>query len=248
MRKKISTFSFTLSKTGAEVPVKVVFEARQGYRYAITTRGINLRLPSKTSKEEVLSHLLRLGRWLEAVIEKKPHALDHFLPKAYTDGAQLRVGDRQYTLVIRAEKHRTASAYLEGRSIHLCLSAELTAAQRAEAISTLIARVVAVDFQPEIERRVRELNQRTVQGSIRAICLRNNSRIWGSCSTRGVVHLSTRLLLAPRPVQDYVVLHELVHLVEPNHSERFWALVAHHMPDYLERERWLQQYGNTCRF
>jgi hypothetical protein len=68
---------------------------------------------------------------------------------------------------------------------------------------------------------------------------------WGSCSPRGTVSLNWRLALAPPEVLDYVVVHELCHLVESNHSPRFWALVAHRRPDYGEARRWLHDHGHA---
>jgi hypothetical protein len=70
-------------------------------------------------------------------------------------------------------------------------------------------------------------------------------RRWGSCSTTGNVSFTWRLIMAPMDVIDYVVVHELAHLREMNHSVRFWALVVSVLPDYEERRRWLKEYGAT---
>jgi predicted metal-dependent hydrolase len=70
---------------------------------------------------------------------------------------------------------------------------------------------------------------------------------WGSASARGTISLSWRLLLAPLEVLDYVVVHELCHLRELNHSRRFWALVATARPDYETQKRWLDRHGAELR-
>lgn len=67
---------------------------------------------------------------------------------------------------------------------------------------------------------------------------------WGSCARDGTVSLSWRLLLAPVEVFRYVVVHELCHLPHPDHSPRFWALVAQQMPDYAVHRQWLKQHGS----
>jgi hypothetical protein len=92
------------------------------------------------------------------------------------------------------------------------------------------------------------MNANTFQQPIRSINLKYNHSNWGSCSHAGNVNLSTRLLFAPRSVQDYVILHELAHLVEMNHSDRFWALVERFMPDYREAEKWLKVNRAKCDF
>lgn len=66
---------------------------------------------------------------------------------------------------------------------------------------------------------------------------------WGSCSSKGTISYSWRLILMPEEIQDYVVVHELCHLHEMNHSKRFWEWVASIIPDYQRRRRWLKSHG-----
>lgn len=70
-------------------------------------------------------------------------------------------------------------------------------------------------------------------------------RQWGSCSARGALRLSWRLLMAPVPVADYVVAHEVAHLVEMNHSHAFWAIVARLTPHMATARIWLRRHGQT---
>lgn len=64
---------------------------------------------------------------------------------------------------------------------------------------------------------------------------REMTRKWGSCSSKGTITLNKRLMWLDAPLAEYVVLHELAHLIELNHSKRFWAILAQHMPDYETR-------------
>lgn len=66
---------------------------------------------------------------------------------------------------------------------------------------------------------------------------------WGSCTSQGNLRLNWRLMQAPLAVIDSVVIHELAHLQEMNHSPRFWAIVHHHCPQYATHDRWLKQHG-----
>ena len=75
------------------------------------------------------------------------------------------------------------------------------------------------------------------------IAVRDQRTRWGSCSSRGTLSFNWRLALAPPEVLEYVVVHELCHLREQNHSQRFWRLVEAVYPRYDERERWLTRYG-----
>ena len=75
------------------------------------------------------------------------------------------------------------------------------------------------------------------------INITNAEKRWGSCSAKGNLNFSWRLIMAPLPVIDYVVVHELVHLVERNHTREFWAKVKLLMPDYEKYRSWLKEKG-----
>jgi predicted metal-dependent hydrolase len=67
---------------------------------------------------------------------------------------------------------------------------------------------------------------------------------WGSCNSQGSLSFSWRLVMAPMPVIDYVVIHELVHLQVRNHSKKFWSRVGVIMPDYEQKIEWLEKNGH----
>ena len=76
------------------------------------------------------------------------------------------------------------------------------------------------------------------------ITIRNQRTRWGSCSSRGNLNFNCLLMLTPPEVIDYVVVHELCHRKEMNHSGRFWNEVARILPGYAEQEKWLKTHGN----
>ena len=76
------------------------------------------------------------------------------------------------------------------------------------------------------------------------ISVRCQKTKWGSCSSKGNLNFNCLLLLAPPEVLDYVVVHELCHRLEMNHSARFWAQVRRVLPDYEQRKKWLRDHGS----
>ena len=83
----------------------------------------------------------------------------------------------------------------------------------------------------------------TVDRRAGRVTVRDTASRWGSCSSRGNLSFSWRLVLAPERVLDYVVAHEAAHLVEMNHSPRFWRLVGRLMPGYEPERAWLKRHG-----
>jgi predicted metal-dependent hydrolase len=77
------------------------------------------------------------------------------------------------------------------------------------------------------------------------LTIRGQRTRWASCSEGGKMSFNWRLLLAPEPVLDYVVEHEVCHLEVMDHSERFWSLLASRVPDYKRHASWLRRYGST---
>ena len=75
------------------------------------------------------------------------------------------------------------------------------------------------------------------------IAIRDTRSRWGSCSSRGTLSFSWRLVLAPRDVLDYVVVHELCHLRIADHSRRFWTLVEGRRPHWRDQRDWLREHG-----
>jgi len=114
---------------------------------------------------------------------------------------------------------------------------------------------LAGDLRPALEkqfiRRARiELPARTWElaaetgAAVKQVTVRNQRSRWGSCSAAGTISLNWRLVQAPETVRDYIIYHELAHLWEMNHSDRFWARVERVCPGWRAAERWLKGSGS----
>lgn len=95
----------------------------------------------------------------------------------------------------------------------------------------------------ELPGRTWELAAETGVG-VKEVTVRNQRSRWGSCSSGGVISLNWRLVQTPYSVRDYIIYHELMHLREMNHSDRFWARVEEVCPTWREAEHWLKQNGS----
>jgi predicted metal-dependent hydrolase len=117
---------------------------------------------------------------------------------------------------------------------------------------------LAADLRPAIEKHLRSLAARELpprvmafaaqhQLSLAHVIVRNQKSRWGSCSRHRTLSLNWRLIQTPEFVRDYVILHELAHLRQMNHSDRFWQEVERLCPDYLVAERWLKAHREFLR-
>ena len=111
---------------------------------------------------------------------------------------------------------------------------------------------------PDIERECRERAKRDLPARlleladahglrVHRVSVRNQRWRWGSCSRNGHICLNWRLAQMPPPIRDYVMIHELMHLKQMNHSPKFWKLVARACPDYEAARQWLREHARRHR-
>jgi len=114
------------------------------------------------------------------------------------------------------------------------------------------------DLRPVVERHLRRLASRELpprtlelatlhELAVTRVTVRNQRSRWGSCSRRGAISLNWRLVQAPIFVRDYIILHELMHLRQMNHSRRFWREVEAVCPGYRAAEAWLKAHAGLLR-
>ena len=233
---------------GKKVPAKIYREYRYNVRASIGKKAVILRMPLVMSQAEQEKQYKLFTDWVKKQFEKNQDLHIRFFGKGYKNGDILQVGQRKYLLTFEYVNRKTHSGKLKNGTIFLSLSKEDTEAHLQKSIKHLLSRLVGQDFLPAITHRVHELNHRFFKKPIKSVNLKYNQSNWGSCSAQSNLNLSTRLLFAPQDVIDYVIVHELAHLIELNHSDRFWKLVSDAMPQYQKQEKWLKKYGQLCNF
>ena len=108
------------------------------------------------------------------------------------------------------------------------------------------------DYRPLVRKHLRQLAERELRDrtmelarihdiTVHHVTVRAQKTRWGSCSVRGTISLNWRLIQAPSYVSDYLIIHELMHRRQMNHSAKFWKLVAEACPDYQVAEKWLKK-------
>lgn len=174
--------------------------------------------------------LLEMRREVEARLEENRRA------HPVTDGSPIRIEGARCTLRLHEGARRVGK--LTGEEYHLTLpNPDSDADVRAAIRSTLSALAL---------KRIRQRLDYYIPRIGRApgrVAIRDQKSRWGSCSRKGNLNFNWKLIMAPPRCLDYVVIHELCHLYEFNHSPRFWALVEAQLPDYEVWKKWLKGHG-----
>src|SRR3989344_892871 len=233
---------------GTDFPVNILIEKRRNSRVSIGKGCAYIRIPLLLSREEISKEIFSMKSWIIKTLEKKPELLSQNSGREYKDSEKIKIMNEEYTLSINYHKKNRISARMIGNTIFINISSEISESMQKKKISSLISRLAADKNYDYINSRINNLNKKHFNEKVNSICLKNHKSKWGSCSSKGNINISTRLLFAPEDIINYVCIHELAHLKEKNHSKNFWKLVENAMPDYKEKKRWLKDNGHKCIF
>jgi predicted metal-dependent hydrolase len=208
---------------------------RQARRYTLriqaATREVILTMPPRGSLREAKEFAQKHGGWIAARLDRLPQAV----PFAEGTVVPLRgVGHRiTHRPGVRGTVWVEASA--EGEP---CLCVAGQAPHVGRRVNDYLRREALRDLDVASRRAADQFGV-----AIKRISVRDQSSRWGSCSTTGVLSYSWRLILAPPFVLDYLAVHEVAHLIEMNHSPRFWRLVKRVCADSERAKAWLDAHG-----
>lgn len=232
------------------VHLRIHIERRKSVRVSFGKTAINIRIPSQISQKAQEKHLSDAISWAKKKAHSDPRLLDQYRIKDYGAEGHFSIFDTEIYYSIQSENRKQGKATYNSKTktIEILLPNAMDPSEKSEMIKSLLSRVCGNIFHPKMEQRVREINGQCFHKEINSVNLKYNRSNWGSCSSAKNINLSTRLLFAPSDVRDYVIIHELAHLYEMNHSDKFWNIVQQVMPDYKEKEAWLKKYGSKCDF
>ena len=243
-----------LQVAGVTIPVTVCHEPRRNARATIGPRGVLIRVPAADTTAACEDHVAALLKWAVRTIGRDPQRYRIRPPRTYRDGQLLTIGGDTFVLRLQSAERATNGVFLEGydaagsRVIRLVLGNRQSAAGQADALARMVSRGLAMAKQAELQRRTAALNLQFFRRPLGTVRYRFARSRWGSCTALGNISISTRLLLTPPLVFDYVLIHELAHLIVLRHSPRFWQLVEEAMPDYRRHQAWLHRHQEDCQF
>jgi len=220
---------------GGEVFAVRLRRHTQARRYTLrvhaASRAVVLTMPPRGSVKEARAFAQKHGGWIAARLSRLPQ------PAPFAHGARLPLRGVEHRIEHR--KDARGSVWAETASTGerlLCVAgAEPHVARR---VADFLKREAKRDLETASRRAAAELSVR-----LKRVTVRDQTSRWGSCSTSGVLSYSWRLILAPPFVLDYLAAHEAAHLVEMNHSRRFWRIVERIYPEMGRAKAWLDAHG-----
>lgn len=198
--------------------------------------GVVVTAPPRASRRLIESAVHQRREW---IVER----LDELRRQENTESARLATGcvlqvlGRELTLQVDHMQ-----GYPEGVVVESNTLVVNAPGMSGHAVGTLLRTWLRKVAEEAIPVRVQELND-IHRMEYSRVCVRDQKTRWGSCSKRGTLSFNWRVVLLPPTVMDYLIVHELAHLKEMNHSGRFWALVETMDPGFHASEQWLKRNG-----
>ena len=207
---------------------------RSARRYILRVRpdgSLRVTLPRWGTRAEALRFVETERTW----IARQRHKLREQAPREWRDGSVILFRGRPAAIRVEIHGERWTAAYGDRRVVLDGADADVRSAiegdLRQAATELLLPRLAELAKEQELIYK-------------RAL-VRNQRSRWGSCSRQGTISLNFRLVQLPPHVCDYILIHELMHLRQQNHSRKFWRLVEKACPRFREAERWLRTHGKA---
>lgn len=190
-------------------------------------------VPFDATKASIQEAMVKRARWIWQSIQVFSQQKEFVLPKSYTSGeCQFYLGKR-YVLKVLVEQTLVPNVKLSRGKLNVTLHEDCD--ERAKKIKTLIDRWYLYKAKVTFQERLNEmLAKATWVSGIPSFRIMAMKKQWGSCSAKGNLILNPHLVKASKECIDYVILHELCHIAEHNHSENFWRLLTQVMPNWKE--------------
>ncbi len=235
-----------------DIPIafEVRAEVRRNTRFSLTQKKAYMRVPYGLPPKDLLVSRQEFVTWLESAVGKRPVLADAHRALVFQDGSIYRLGNHAFRIRLSESQMQGASAKTLGKAgadgtvpLSLKLPVGIDDKQRGELIEKLLYKVAGRRAHAGISHQLAGLNAAHFRVPVTRLKLSPTRTRWGSCSTTGTISISSRLLGAPDRCLTAVLVHELAHRIEMNHSTRFWNLVYKAMPDYDEADAWLKENG-----
>ncbi len=198
--------------------------------------GKSIMIEGAGEGTQISCELVRSGRKTVALEVSRDGVVRLRIPYQYPEKMALEFLERKrpwlFQAVEKVNQHQKKRKEAQAACPEITEAEEQAYRRQAKAILTQKADVYAKKLGVTYEK----------------LTVKDQKTRWGSCSAKGNLNFNWRIVLAPEPVTDYVVIHELAHRIHMNHSAAFYQTIEAIMPDYRRQEQWLKENGDSLRY
>ena len=239
----------SITHNGLRIDYTIIRSARRKKTVETSLRPngeVIVRAPLRTGKRRIADIVRDRAAWIirkrDELLSAKPAQSAHALPET------LHYHGQDVRLAIERSAAAEPSVCLQEDIFRIHIPRGLDDAASADAARHALTRWYTARAEAELPPLVEKWRKRVANKPVNAIRIGNQKTRWGSCSSNGNIRLNWRLVMAAPDLAEYVIVHELAHMLVMNHSPQFWAVVARHIPDHRERRRRLNGEGRGYWF
>ncbi|HAT41226.1 MAG TPA: hypothetical protein DCS87_05800 [Rheinheimera sp.] len=199
----------------------------------INQHGLQVLAPLYLDQYTIQQFVVKKQLWIREHLAKRAPVPDHI--------SRQRIPFLGQELILRQVRDSITAVTRDGDQLWVQISRRVREENLAATVRQRLERWLVEQAHSWFAGRI-AFYSKAMQVAPQQLVIKGWQTKWGSCHANGTISLNWRLLLAPSWVGDYVVVHELAHLVHMNHSEKFWALVATYYPEHQQAKHWLKQH------
>lgn len=229
-RDDVGEFEVTVKRSPRRRTIEII--VRNG--------GVDLMLPQFVSDDEGFAFVRSKKAWIEKTLAKHQEIELEKPVRHYQDGEQFEYLGQPFTLSIYIAKKPEAK--LVNGQLFVGVKGN-SRSSKSDSIKKQVWTWYQREAQKILTTKTLSLAEQ-IGRECKSVKLRRTKSKWGHCTPDGDIQYNWQIIAAPEPVVDYLVAHEVSHLVHLNHGKRFWRHVEKLCPDYLEHEQWLKVNGH----
>lgn len=226
----------------------IPYSIRRSYRakyvsLSIGTDGVHIVAPFSMNDSEIISLVEKKRKWLFNKFNIYRQRLTQIpAEREFVSGEKFLFMGNNYPLKVLEHQGGCTSVNLTDGQFLVAINEDIPIEKRREEIQGKLEQWYIIRAKELITKRI-ELFSKKIGVKVNTVRFKNQKTRWGSCSLKGNLNFNWRLVMAPTFIVDYVVVHELCHLKQMNHSPEFWLLVGTQISDYKKMRKWLKENG-----
>ncbi|QNU67835.1 M48 family metallopeptidase [Ruminiclostridium herbifermentans] len=237
---------FNIKVEDTEINYIVTRSNRKTIGITIDKNGlVKVTSPYRVSESYINELMYKKSSWIQKkLLELKSRAEKAKSPKMFYNGESfLYLGNEFELKICRDSSCKKATVKIEGKNIVIDLPINFN----TDNIKKILRQWYIEQFKHIAAERI---NHYSAQIGVfpKKVTIREQKTRWGSCSSKGNINLNWKLIMASLEVLDYVIVHELCHMIAMNHSEEFWKIVGTFSPQYKNYRDWLRHNGESLNF